>query len=249
MAGILDIIVLGLYVIIANITLSRLFSIEMLEGFNVFTIFILAIPITFYLPVSEYLWNGKTVGKYFLKLRVMRKDGSGASFGDILLRWLLRPIDIKLGFLFFLFVPRSASSIEEGYLIGLVGFFMIFPMPIVGMLSIILSKNKQRVGDLIANTVVIRSSRTISLQDTILRNTKEDYKPTFLNVLELSDRDIYIIKNVLEGMGNSKSSKSVNDLAAKAREILNIELKMPPEQLLRTLLKDYNYLAKKKDEV
>lgn len=113
----------------------------------------------------------------------------------------------------------------------------------------LVTKNNQRVGDLVANTVVVFNKRLFSLDDTILQSTEADYEPVFTNVLTLGDKDIYIIKNVLDNSEKSKDHKALTDLAAKAREILKIEQEMPPRQLLQTLLNDYNYLAKKKDEV
>jgi uncharacterized RDD family membrane protein YckC len=238
-----------LYVILANIVLIHLFSVRLFEEFRLFPFFVLAVPITFYLPLCEYFWNGKTVGKYFVKMRVMHIDGSAATLGDITLRWLLRTIDIKLGFLFIFFIPKSSNSEVAEYIIGLIYFFMIFPMPVVGILFMLLTKKNQRVGDLVANTVVVRNTRPLSLDDTILRKTEVNYQPVFANALDLSDRDIYIIKNVLDSYKNTKNRKVVNDLAIKAREILKIKEKIEPVALLQTLVKDYNHLAKKKDEV
>ena len=88
-----------------------------------------------------------------------------------------------------------------------------------------------------------------SLEDTILRAPQDNYEPVFKNVLLLSDRDIYIIKNVLDNSKKSKSKKAIFDLAIKAKKVLKIEENIPPEKLLKTLIEDYNHLAKKKDEV
>lgn len=224
-------------------------GIDSLESFSIPAyIFILA-PVAFYIPVSEYFWSGRTVGKYLLKLRVMKNDGSAASLGDIILRWLLRPIDIKLGFILFFFASDNPSSeFEEGFN-SLIYVLWYIPFPLVGIISMLVTKNNQRVGDLVANTVVVFNKRLFSLDDTILQSTEADYEPVFTNVLTLGDKDIYIIKNVLDNSEKSKDHKALTDLAAKAREILKIEQEMPPRQLLQTLLNDYNYLAKKKDEV
>ena len=101
----------------------------------------------------------------------------------------------------------------------------------------LVTKNNQRVGDLVANTVVIHGKRLISLEDTILKSTEEDYVPRFTNVLQLSDKDIYIIKNVLDNVEKSKNHKLVNDLATKARVVLKIEEKMPPKSDASNLIK------------
>ncbi len=155
-------------------------------------------PVTLYLPTIEYLWNGKTLGKAALKLKVLRADGSAPSLGDIILRWLVRPIDVKLGFLLLFFVPRSPSSQAEE--VFMIWFFilMVIPMPLVGIISMSTSPLGQRLGDRLANTVVIKFKNIYSLEDTILRATGDTYEPRFKNVLQLRDKDIYIIKHTIE---------------------------------------------------
>lgn len=57
-------------------------------------IIFVVLPILLYQPVCESLTGGQTLGKYLLKTRVVRVDGSSPSVGDILLRWLLLSADI-----------------------------------------------------------------------------------------------------------------------------------------------------------
>lgn len=59
-----------------------------------------AFAILFYLPVFLYhllcesFFNGKSVGKYAMRTRVMRADGSPPSLGDYILRWVFRILDM-----------------------------------------------------------------------------------------------------------------------------------------------------------
>ncbi len=166
--------------------------------------------------------------------------------GDIVLRWLLRIIDIRIGFFILIFLPESSNSTEGLY--GLMTF-LAMPIPIAGLISMMATEKTQRIGDIVANTVVVVSKRPFSLEDTILEAPQINYEPVYKNVLQLSDRDIYIIKNVLDNSKKSKSKKAIFDLTIKAKSILKVKEDVPPEQFLRTLIKDYNHLAKKKDEV
>ena len=248
-SALIDTIAIVLYFILSSYIVEKAYGESAFESFNIIANLIILLPIMFYIPLTEYFWGGRTIGKFFLKLRVLRTDGSAASLGDITLRWLLRTIDLKIGFLLFFFLPDNPSSeIEESLMIA-VYVFMVLPLPIVGIISMLVTKHNQRIGDLVANTVVVHNKRLFSLDDTILKSTAEDYQPVFTNVLQLGDKDIYIIKNVLDNAEKSKDKKAIIDLAQKARQILKIENEMPARQLLQTLLKDYNYLAKKKDEV
>ena len=126
---------------------------------------------------------------------------------------------------------------------------MVLPLPIVGIISMATSNLTQRVGDRIANTVVIQKTKLHMLSDTLLRETEEDYQPVYTNVLTLKDKDIYILKEALEKLNLNQDYQYVNKLAEKARTILDIKDDRKPVSLLKTLLRDYDYLAKKRDAV
>lgn len=79
-----------------------------------------------YFTFFEWLWNGQTPGKRWLKLRVIREDGRPVTFWEALARNLLRIFDMFPGL----------------YSIGLIAVF--------------LSNRDQRVGDMFAGTVVVR---------------------------------------------------------------------------------------------
>jgi len=82
-----------------------------------------------YFNIFEWMWNGQTPGKRLLHLRVIKVDGSPVSGIDVLLRNLSRPID-TLG-----------------------------PMGLIGLLMIFVSRKAQRLGDLMARTLVIHETK------------------------------------------------------------------------------------------
>jgi uncharacterized RDD family membrane protein YckC len=82
-----------------------------------------------YFNLFEWIWNGQTPGKRLLHLRVIKVDGSPVSGIDVLLRNLSRPID-TLG-----------------------------PMGLIGLLMIFVSRKAQRLGDLMARTLVIHETQ------------------------------------------------------------------------------------------
>ncbi len=83
-----------------------------------------------YFIVFEWLWNGQTPGKRFLKLRVIREDGRPITFWEALARNLLRIFDAVPGF--------------------------VVPVYSVGLITIFVSRRDQRIGDIFAGTVVVR---------------------------------------------------------------------------------------------
>ncbi len=77
--------------------------------------------------VCEWYWRGQTVGKRVLRLRVMDASGLRLQFSQIVIRNLLRFVDL---------LPT---------------FYL------VGGLTCLLNRRGQRLGDLAANTIVIRT--------------------------------------------------------------------------------------------
>jgi uncharacterized RDD family membrane protein YckC len=82
---------------------------------------------SFYFAFFEWLWSGQTPGKYWLKLRVIREDGRPITFWEAGVRNLLRLLDI-----------------------------MPAPFYSIGLVSVFINARDQRVGDLVAGTVVVR---------------------------------------------------------------------------------------------
>jgi uncharacterized RDD family membrane protein YckC len=80
-----------------------------------------------YFAFFEWLWSGQTPGKRWLRLRVIREDGRPVTFWEASVRNLLRTFDM-----------------------------MPAPFYSIGLISIFVSSIDQRVGDLVAATVVVR---------------------------------------------------------------------------------------------
>ena len=79
----------------------------------------------------EWLWQGQTVGKRLLRLRVMDASGMRLQLSQVVLRNLLRAVDM---------LPLL-------YLVGGVACFF--------------SRRSQRLGDFAANTVVVRNAKRV----------------------------------------------------------------------------------------
>jgi uncharacterized RDD family membrane protein YckC len=80
-----------------------------------------------YFAFFEWLWSGQTPGKRWLKLRVIREDGRPITFFEAAVRNLLRSFDM-----------------------------MPAPFYSIGLISVFSSTRDQRVGDMVAGTVVVR---------------------------------------------------------------------------------------------
>ncbi len=237
-AAILDWIILFFYLfIISNIFEDIDYDFKSLN--EVLRILLIYMPFYLYDPFMEYFNNGQTLGKMALRIKVLQANGSKPSLSSIVLRWLGRIFDFWI--VFFLGAILFGSQGVE-YVIGalMLNVFTGIAFPII----FIAVRNKgQRLGDVIANTVVVQMKNRVSLEDTILYLSKSGYEPVYSNVLRFNDRDMRIIKEALEHYKRSGSTEHVKELAIKAKELLGVDRKVKPVVFLQTILKDYNTLA------
>ena len=161
------------------------------------------------------LFNGRTVGKLLLKMRVVRVDGTPVHWSNYLVRWMLRLVDI------WIFVGA------------------------IGILSILFSSKRQRLGDAAAGTVVISTKNKTKVSHTILEEVADTYVPKFTNVTLLTDKDVRLIKDTFRIARNSKDFKTMKALRVKVESILATESDLFDEQYLDTVLKDYNFYTQK----
>ncbi len=82
---------------------------------------------TAYFAIFEWVWNGQTPGKRWMKLRVIREDGRPITFFESAVRNLVRNLDM-----------------------------MPSPFYSIGLICVFVSNQDQRLGDLAAGTVVVR---------------------------------------------------------------------------------------------
>ena len=149
-----------------------------------------------------------------MKIKVVRLDGTPATIGGYILRWILRPIDISL--------------FSGG----------------VAVLSITLSHNGQRLGDLAANTTVIKVAKDMAVTShQLINNLTSDYEPQFSEAQNLGEKEISIIKEALSVNRQSANMKPIIAVTNKVKDHLGIESDMPAVKFLHTILKDYNHFT------
>lgn len=109
--------------------------------------------------------------------------------------------------------------------------------------SVILSERSQRVGDIVAGTIVIDTKPSTSWQDTIFTEVETSYKPRYSQVMQLSDRDINTLKSIIETVRRKDDYELAFRIADRIQSKLQIQSNQDPFDFLQTLLKDYNYYA------
>jgi len=175
----------------------------------------------FYDLLCEAFMNGQSVGKRVMKIKVISLDGNRASFGQYLLRWLFRIVDFGLTF--------------GG----------------CALISAAVTKNCQRVGDIVAGTILIKTSPRTQRNSLAFAPVFEGYKPVFNEVSQLKDKDIMLIHEVVESYIKSGNTVVVYNTATHLKKLLSINIPAGMDDLLflQTIVKDYNHMATAAPEV
>jgi uncharacterized RDD family membrane protein YckC len=200
---------------------------------------LLLIPLLTYHLLCESLMNGQSIGKKLTGIRVVNENGGQPGIGQLAVRWLVRTSDI-MAFALILSIPAAAVSANWQ-------FFWQVAIPLGLFLADVVLVNaslkQQRLGDMLAHTLLIKANQKHSIQDTVFLNIAESYKPSFPQVMQLSDRDMNSLKSILD----TAKKRGDFDLAAmatdKIKSHLNIQTTLSPFDFLEILLKDYNYLS------
>ncbi len=213
LALLIDFSIFFLYFYIVSL-LTSFFDTVFEDNWTVFGLQnLLLLPVMFYSLYMHILFNGRTVGKMIVKIKVVRVDGSPAHWSHYMIRWMLRLVDL------WIFVGA------------------------VGVLTILFSDKKQRLGDAAAGTVVISTKNKVKITHTILEEIEEKYEPVFLNVTQLTDKDVRLIKETYQIALRSSDYKTLNALRKKVETVLDVKSELYDKPFINTVLKDYNYFT------
>lgn len=219
LAFIIDMLIKVAYLIVLWLLIFRVMKLDdffsSLDDWSIMAVIsILTLPINLYTLVCESLMEGQTFGKKVMKIKVVKIDGYQASFGDYLIRWIFRLVDIF-----------TSSGV-------------------IGLISIVASKNNQRLGGMSSGTGVISIKSKVNISHTILEEIAQDYLPSFPQVIGLTDNDVRIIKENYQKALQTNDGVILSKLSDKVKEILQLENtanQFSEKQFIQVILKDYNY--------
>jgi len=174
----------------------------------------LLLPAMLYTLISETFMNGQTIGKKLRKIKVVKIDGFQASNFDFFIRWVFRIVDI----------------------------YSVFGTGIVAVLSVSLTKNSQRLGDMATGTTVISIKNLYTIKSTIIENISENYKPMFPSVINLTDNDIRIVKDYFKSSLKNSNYTTIRKIRVKVEKITKTKKgNMSDMKYLTIILKDYTF--------
>jgi uncharacterized RDD family membrane protein YckC len=174
----------------------------------------------FYHLIMESFGGGRSFGKKALNIKPVKKNGAEMTFIDYLMRWIFRLPDISLSLGSMAIIMISSSSYG------------------------------QRLGDLLADTVVIKTedSGKLHLKQILKMNRKqEEYKPIYPEVRQLAEKDILLIKEVSDRhkhFKNDASAQAFHKLIEKIEQELGIRAPQDKEKFLTDLITDYVFITR-----
>jgi uncharacterized RDD family membrane protein YckC len=175
---------------------------------------IIGIPWLFYSVLFEIFMNGQTPGKRALNIQVIRLNGTPATIGDYILRWIFALIDF-------------------GILSGAIAVILIAA-----------GGKGQRLGDLVAGTSVVKLTEQKEITaNEIFVPADAGYEPTFNQAIQLNEKDIEIIQRALEVNRDQGNPKPMLAVTEKIKTQLGIQTDLPPVKFLYVLIKDFNHLT------
>jgi uncharacterized RDD family membrane protein YckC len=184
------------------------------ETFLAVYFIIVALLVIAYDLYIEIIFHGQSIGKKIMKIRVMMLDGTEPTIVAYLLRWVLALVDVT--------ITMGAAAI----------------------ISIVASKNGQRLGDMAANTTVVRIKSDFEIGQTIYETIHENYTTVFPEVRKLSDSDINLVKDLVNAYARVDPPENLYNAVILAKEKLEqkmgIQTDQEPYRFLRTIIKDYN---------
>ncbi|MCX6310887.1 MAG: RDD family protein [Bacteroidetes bacterium] len=206
LARLLDLVFFAVYMLIGYLIMGQVvkgLDFEKAAQYSMVISLLIPIPVLTYTLWCEPLFNGRTIGKLILGLKVVKTNGTPAGIGDSAYRWVMRLFE------------------GEG------GLFTCLALPVA-----IISGKGQRIGDMIAGTMVIRTKQKAVLRNTIIQQINPLYKVVFPQVSNLNDRDMNIIRDVMQQAFETSNYSLLEYLGHKVKTVMGV---FPPPQQLPTM--------------
>lgn len=168
-AAIIDVLIQGAALLVVGLSLGGLGGSAPNTPLTIVFFVSLFLIVWAYYPLFETMWNGATPGKRAQRLRVVKTDGQPATVGPVLVRNLLRLVDI---------LPGAYG---------------------VGAITMLLTRRSQRLGDLAAGTMVIRERKAPDPHElSLLPSSGRDEVARRIDVAALTDRDYELVRSFLQ---------------------------------------------------
>jgi uncharacterized RDD family membrane protein YckC len=216
LARLIDLVFFAVYLILAFMVMGQVvkgLDFEDMAKYTMVISLLIPIPVLTYTLWCEPLFNGRSFGKLIMGLKVVRTNGTPAGIGDFAYRWIMRLFE------------------GEG------GLFTCLALPVA-----IISGKGQRIGDMVADTMVIKIKQKTSLRNTIIQQINPQYRVVFPQVANLNDRDMNVIRDIMQQSYDTGNYHLLEYLGAKVKSVMGVSpppQQLPTMQFLNIVLADY----------
>lgn len=154
-----------------------------------------------YFPAFEWLWRGQTPGKRFQGIRVVRTDGQPVGLAPVLVRNLVRIVDVMM-------------------------------LPFLALISMVITRRSQRLGDLAAGTMVVRE-RALPAPTVLSLRVAGDWLAPSLDTTGFTERDYTVLRTFL-ARRSSLDLHARQQLAARLAARIREQLRERPGDVIVT---------------
>jgi uncharacterized RDD family membrane protein YckC len=170
-AQVMDVLITYLSVLVVAFGLFWANVLPLTATFSLVIILFFLVRIPYYI-LAELVWNGRTLGKRIARIRVISADGRRLTPHQITARNLMKEVE------FFTPGMMLVSVDELGLGLGLITtawVLLVLIMPFT-------NRRRQRLGDLVAGTLVVENPKTLLLADLVAKAPARDARFEFLPV-------------------------------------------------------------------
>jgi len=217
----------GVLLAIIGLTWAGAFSWNGLITFYALLTFFMRVP---YYILSELVWNGRTLGKRMVGIRVISLDGRRLTPHQIVARNLMKEVEV--------FLPLATlfgASTMDIWLGGALSAWMI-----ATLLVPVFSKLNQRLGDMVAGTMVVDNPRPVLLPDLSAQAAARGYEFRAEHLDIYGRYELQTLEAILrEPPKSPEARKRVSEVAQTIRKRISYDEDLPESREWDFLLEFY----------
>lgn len=236
LAAFLDMLLFMVYFIIMMLFFSNSLLFNADEYADFFWLLLIKAPWILYNPTCEYFMNGQTLGKYIVGIRVVTMNGDRPKLKEVFTRWVFKGD--------FLWISANLFYVNSGFI------YIWFGMGVISIGVISLSRYKQRLADVLSNTLMIKTkgSDTYHLKDILSIKDSNTHEILYPQVVRFTDEDMMLIKSTILRLRKNPTPEAIQfgkELSSETARLMGIEpVTTKRMEFLQNVLQDYVVLTR-----
>ncbi|MEE2525673.1 RDD family protein [Hyphobacterium sp. HN65] len=194
-----------------------------------FALLLLAIRAPYYI-LSELFWNGQTLGKKMTGLRVLSADGRGLTTHGVVARNMMKEAEV--------FLPGTMLLAAGG--LGAIWTLVLLVWIAILLIVPLTNRKRQRLGDILANTYVVRQPKIVLLPDLSASTQADEFSFTPAQLdhygrFELQTLETLLRANPLDKPVKAEMGKTITEVAAQIAKKIGFDETIPEGRALAFL--------------